>query len=213
MLHHAKRRAKEANQALEAVRKAQLNPSSSQASSPNVLNDTIYRDAETGEMEPGLEEIGNMAGIEESGSREAGFREGAKPLLSIGKVGNQDAGGKRETSIVYRDGRELGKDASQPLQSSESLAATLIQQHMAQLAQESIMQALQRAHASIHAAPQSLPIATITDLRSAAKMAMELTGMDKTTNNTQLNILVSPTPKSGTWNFSNESELPAIDVE
>jgi hypothetical protein len=125
------------------------------------------------------------------GSRIMDSGEGTKNLLSIGKVGN----------------------ASQSLQSSESLAATLIQGHMATLANESIIQALTRAHASIHAAPQSLPIATIADLRSAMKLAQEATGLDSKQGTTNLNIVVSPTPKQGTWNFHDSPELPVIDTE
>jgi len=170
---------------------------------PPSYNTNTERDNTRGEtneleMEPGL--------------CDHGIGEGSKDLLSIGKVGNQDTGGKRETSIVYRDGRELGKDASQSLQSSESTAATLIQSHMAQLAQESIIQALTRAHASIHAAPAQLPIATLQDLRTALSITMQASGMDKAQNNTQLNILVSPTPKSGAWNFHDSPESLTIDT-
>jgi hypothetical protein len=212
IVHHAKKRAKEASQALEVARKLEnertLKHSYHKPNSPNVTKDTIREGTEMGDMEPGLEEPDYMAGIRNQGSKEAGIGgnsasipapggtrehesgEGTKNLLSIGKVGN----------------------ASQSLQTSESLAATLIQSHMAQLAQESIIQALQRAHASIHAAPAQLPIATIADLRSAMKLAMEATGLDKQQNNTQLNILVSPTPKQGTWNFHDSPELPVIDT-
>jgi hypothetical protein len=83
---------------------------------------------------------------------------------------------------------------------------------MAQLAQESIIQALTRAHASIHSAPASLPIATIADLRSAMKLAQEAVGMDKQQGTTNLNILVSPTPKAGTWNFHDSPESLVIDT-
>jgi hypothetical protein len=231
LVSQAKREAREASRKLEEARKIRAQYlNSSQAKPTDVTLEPIREEAGMGDIEPGFGELGDMTGIRNQGSREAGIRgngasilaskapkerdsgEGAKGLLSIGKVGNQDTGRERETSIVYRDGRELGKDASQSLQGSESTAATLIQQHMHQLAQESIIQALTRAHASIHAAPSQLPIATITDLRSAAKLAMELTGMDKTTNNTQLNILVSPTPKAGSWNFHDSPELPIIDT-
>jgi hypothetical protein len=181
---------------------------SSQANSPSVTLEPIREEAGMGDMEPGFDELGFSGesaknggnnGSEKrdsgalpinQGSIEAGMMGGSKDLLSIGKVGN----------------------ASQSLQSSESTAATLIQGHMAQLAQESIIQALTRAHASIHAAPASLPIATITDLRNAMKLAQEATGLDSKQNNTQLNILVSPTPKQGTWNFHDSPESPVIDT-
>jgi hypothetical protein len=83
---------------------------------------------------------------------------------------------------------------------------------MATLAQESIIQALTRAHASIHAAPASLPIATLQDLRTALSITMQASGMDKQQGTTNLNILVSPTPKQGTWNFHDSLELPVIDT-
>jgi len=136
------------------------------------------------------------------GFKGAGFGDGNKGSLSIGEVGNSGnmMGGQ-------------GIDASSSLQASESTAASLIQQHMATLAHESIFQALQRAHASIHAAPKQLPIATITDLRSAMKLAMEATGLDSKQGNQTLNILVSPTPKQGTWNFHDSPESLTIDAE
>ena len=204
LLHKAKQAAKRANEELEKARKAQPTPYLSQANSPNVLQDTDRRDTEREDMEPGLEETGFSGefpinqGTREHESRKHGMESGSM------EAGSMEAG--------LMGGNE-GMNASSPLQTSETLAATLISSHMAQLANESIMQALTRAHASIHAAPQSLPIATIADLRSAMKLAQEATGLDKTTNNTQLNILVHPTPKQGSWNFSNESQLPAIDLE
>ena len=234
LMHEAKKQAKRANEAREAAMQLRQSLNPSQANPPN--DTLVHRERETSieEIEPGLEESGFMGdypknqGIREhgngfqgskgaqilgdsasnpaskgsgsadsralpmnQGSRNLDSGEGTKGLLSIGEVGN----------------------ASQHLQASESLAATLIQNHMAQLANESIMQALTRAHASIHAAPAQLPIATIADLRSAMKLAQEATGLDSKQNNQTLNILVHPTPKAGTWNFSNESQLPAIDLE
>ena len=211
---------KNLKEAMQAAHKQGMTTPYPSPQNPTYNNNTDRRDTEREELEPGLSDLGFMgdsplnqgsrvAGSVESGVNHgadkqdsrvlpmnqsfkgAGFGDGNKGSLSIGEVGN----------------------APQSLQSSESTAATLIQNHMATLAQESIIQALQRAHASIHAAPSQLPIATITDLRSAAKLAMELTGMDKTTNNTQLNILVSPTPKQGTWNFHYSPESLTIDAE
>ena len=153
-----------------------------------------------------------MAGIRNQGSKEAGIGGNSASIPAFKAPRNQESGGESVSRELGMRGGNEGIDASQSLQSSESLAATLIQGHMAQLANESIMQALQRAHASIHAAPQSLPIATIADLRSAMKLAMEASGMDKAQHNTQLNILVSPTPKAGTWNFHDSPELPVIDT-
>jgi hypothetical protein len=217
LVSQAKREAREASRKLEEARKIRAQYlNSSQANSPSVTLEPIREDTEIGEMEPGLEELGfNGDSPKNQGAKEqrnGDSVEGTKNLLSIGKVGNQDTGGKRETSIVYRDSRELGKDASQSLQTSESTAATLIQNHMATLAQESIIQALTRAHASIHAAPASLPIATLQDLRTALSITMQASGMDKQQGTTNLNILVSPTPKQGTWNFHDSLELPVIDT-
>ena len=242
LVHEAKKQAKRANEARDAAMKMRqsLNPSmQTQPSDTYVHRD---RETSIGDIEPGLPDLGFMGdsplnqGIQlhgngNQGSREAGIRgdssgirgfddsqvpgfgdesvsrelrigEGSEGSLSIGKVGNSGnmMGGQ-------------GIDASSSLQASESTAATLIQNHMATLAQESIIQALQRAHASIHAAPSQLPIATITDLRSAAKLTMELTGMDKQSNTTNLAILVSPTPKAGTWNFHDSPESLTIDAE
>ena len=154
------------------------------------------------------------------GSREAGIRGDSSGIPASKTPMERESGGNQSITVPgFEDGNkgslsigEVG-NASSSLQSSESTAATLIQQHMATLAQESIIQALQRAHASIHAAPSQLPIATITDLRSAAKLAMELTGMDKQGNTTNLAILVSPTPKQGTWNFHDSPESLTIDAE
>jgi len=221
LVSQAKREAKEASRKLEEARKIRAQYlNSSQANSPSVTIEPIERETRHEDLEPGLADLGFMGdsplnqgsrvaesiesgvnhGADKQDSRVlpmnqsfkgAGFGDGNKGSLSIGEVGN----------------------ASSSLQSSESTAATLIQAHMAQLAQESIIQALQRAHASIHAAPSQLPIATITDLRSAAKLAMELTGMDKQGNTTNLAILVSPTPKQGTWNFHDSPESLTIDAE
>ena len=178
--------------------------------SPPYNTNTDRRERGT-EGEQGNEKDGNKAMLQGSPNHDSG--EGTPENGDSGEGWNKETGmasGSMGTELM---GGNEGMNASSPLQTSESLAATLISNHMATLANESIMQALQRAHASIHAAPQSLPIATIADLRSAMKLAQEATGLDKTTNNTQLNILVHPTPKQGSWNFSNESQLPAIDLE
>lgn len=235
ILHKAKRAAKQANEALEAARKAQppLNPS--QANSPNVLRDTIYQDTERGDIEPGLDEPGFMGEFPTNqggnGNSETRIREGSGNQVP-GFGGNSANNGGMNGILVTGSGGESGisvprniggnkgllsigevGNASQSLQTSESLAATLIQNHMAQLANESIMQALTRAHASIHAAPAQLPIATIADLRSAMKLAQEATGLDSKQNNQTLNILVHPTPKAGTWNFHDSPESLTIDAE
>ena len=242
LVHEAKKQAKRANEARDAAMKMRqsLNPSmQTQPSDTYVHRD---RETSIGDIEPGLSDLGFMGdslpnqGIQlhgngNQGSREAGIRGESSGIPALKGTKERESGGNlvplvpgigggSEGSLsigkVGNSGNMMGGqgiDASSSLQASESTAATLIQAHMAQLAQESILQALQRAHASIHAAPKQLPIATITDLRSAAKLAMELTGMDKTTNNTQLNILVSPTPKQGTWNFHDSPESLTIDAE
>ena len=224
MLHHAKKRAREANQALEEARRAQPYHIPSQAYPPNVLTDTIYRDTGERDMEPGLLDLGfmgespNNQGIQtprngNQGSREAGIRGDSSGIPASKAPMERESGGNQSITVPGFNGGGGGIDASNSLTSSESTAATLIQAHMATLAQESILQALQRAHASIHAAPKQLPIATITDLRSAMKLAMEATGLDSKQGNQTLNILVSPTPKAGTWNFHDSPESLTIDAE
>lgn len=217
ILHKAKQAARKANEELEAARKAQPNLNPSQANPPNVLTETLYRDTETDDIEPGLDELGFMG--------EYPKNQGSKGARILGdSASNPDSKGPwsadsmalpmNQGSLVAQNRGDGGAvNASESLQSSESLAATLIQSHMAQLANESIIAALTRAHASIHASPAQLPIATMADLRSAMKLAQEATGLDKTQNNTQLNILVSPTPKQGTWNFHDSPESLTIDAE
>lgn len=191
--------------------------------SPNNQGIQLHGNGNQGSREAGIR--GDSSGIrgfddsqvpgfgDESVSRELRIGEGSEGSLSIGKVGNSGFGNGNGNLVPGNMRGMKGMDASDPLASSESTAATLIQAHMATLAQESILQALQRAHASIHAAPKQLPIATITDLRSAMKLAMEATGLDSKQGNQTLNILVSPTPKQGTWNFHDSPESLTIDAE
>ena len=210
LLHKAKQAAKRANEELEKARKAQPTPYLSQANSPNVLQDTDRRDTEREDMEPGLEETGFSGefpinqGTREHESRKHGMESGSMEAGLMGGIETREAG--------MMGGVDEMK-ASQSLQGSESTAATLIQSHMQEIASKSMLQALQRAAHSIDQAPASLPIATLQDLRTALSITMQASGMDKQTGNQTLNILVHPTPKQGSWNFSNESQLPAIDLE
>jgi hypothetical protein len=202
--------------AIQAAHKQASSPLNSSQAIPlynaNTVEANTGRETNELDMEPGFDDLGNMAGIEESGSGKHRIR-GDSASIPASKAPKERGKGGDLVSLNQGNGREGGTtDASRPITSSESLAATLIQGHMAQLAQESIMQALTRAHASIHAAPASLPIATIADLRSAMKLAMEATGLDKQQSNQTLNILVSPTPKTGTWNFHDSPESLVIDT-
>jgi hypothetical protein len=219
LLHKAKQAARKANEELEAARKAQPTPYPSQANSPNVLSDTLYRDTERGDMEPGLSDLGfygenatnqgrkGTKGHDSGANLDSGKRDSGVMPLSQGFKGAGN--GNMEAGLrVNLD----GENASSSLQSSESMAATLIASHMQEIASKSMLQALQRAAHSIDQAPASLPIATLQDLRTALSITMQASGMDKTTNNTQLNILVSPTPKAGTWNFHDSPESPVIDT-
>ena len=222
LVHEAKKQAKRAIEARDAAMKMRQSLNPSMQTQPS---DTyVHRERETsiGDIEPGLPDLGFMGdslpnqGIQlhgngNQGSREAGIRGESSGIPALKGTKERESGGNLVPLVPGIGGG--GIDASNSLTSSESTAATLIQAHMATLAQESILQALQRAHASIHAAPSQLPIATITDLRSAAKLAMELTGLDKQQGSQTLNILVSPTPKQGTWNFHDSPESLTIDAE
>ena len=224
LVHEAKKQAKRAIEARDAAMKMRQSLNPSMQTQPS---DTyVHRERETsiGDIEPGLPDLGFMGdslpnqGIQlhgngNQGSREAGIRGESSGIPALKGTKERESGGNQSITVPGFNGGGQGIDASDSLNPPDLSAATVIASHMQQVASNSMLLALQRAALSIEQSPASLPIATLQDLRTALAITMQASGMDKTQNNTQLNILVSPTPKAGTWNFHDSPESLTIDAE